>query len=532
MKASPSLFFLITLIAMPTPAAVIPLGISLAERQELTRSNGSDPATLDPQLAEALPDNMITHDLFEGLTSIDNAGHLQAGLATSWERKDSNTWIFHLRPDARWSDGVPIRASDCVYSVRRLLDPALHSPYASGFGSVLKNGQAVADGKMPLDALGVRALDDNTVEWVTAYPVAIFPELLANAQWGPVPRHTIQQWGKDWLNPGKLVSSGAFRLTAWTPGQSIVLEKNRQYWDAASVVLQRVNYLPVEDLNQDVALYFAGKTDFVFQLPPGEFNKLRRSHPDEVKNSPLLSLRYFSLNLRDPLLRDARVRQALSMVVDRDRLAQSITADGQSPAYSVILQGLRGATPSRYDWQSWPMAQRVAAAKQLLRDAGVAPHAPLRMIYNTSEYQKTLSEYLASEWRTKLDLDATLESTDYPTLMQKRHQGQFQIARNGWTADYNDAISMLSIVRCGDAENVSGSCNQAAEALIERANLSPDPEQRSTLLTEANRLIMQDYTIIPLLQYSDSRLVKPYVGGYGQNPLGRYRSKDIYITLH
>ncbi|MBT2866391.1 peptide ABC transporter substrate-binding protein [Chromobacterium violaceum] len=532
MKASASLLFLITLIAMPAPAAVIPAGADLAERQELIRSNGSEPATLDPQLAEALPDNMITHDLFEGLTAMDNAGRLQAGLAVSWERKNPDTWIFHLRPDARWSDGVPIRAADVVYSIQRLLDPALHSPYANGFGGVLKNGVAVTAGKMPLAEAGVRAVDDYTVELVTAYPVAFLPELLANAQWGPVPRHAIQRWGKDWVNPGKLVSSGAFRLVAWTAGQSIVLEKNRQYWDADSVVLQRVNYLPVEDLGQDVSLYFSGKTDFVFQLPPGQFDKLRLSHPAEVKNSPLLSLRYFSLNLRDPLLRDVRVRKALSMVVDRDKLAESITADGQSPAYSVILQGLRGAAPSSYEWQSWSMADRVAAARQLLKEAGVAPHRQLRLIYNTSDYQKTLSEYLASEWKSKLGLDSQLESTDYPKLMQKRHQGQFQIARNGWTADYNDAISMLGIVRCGDAENVSGGCNQTAEDLIERANLSPDPEQRSALLTEANRLIMQDYTIIPLLQYSDSRLVKPYVGGYGQNPLGRYRSKDIYIIRH
>lgn len=147
MKASASLLFLITLIAMPAPAAVIPAGADLAERQELIRSNGSEPATLDPQLAEALPDNMITHDLFEGLTAMDNAGRLQAGLAVSWERKNPDTWIFHLRPDARWSDGVPIRAADVVYSIQRLLDPALHSPYANGFGGVLKNGMAVTAGK-------------------------------------------------------------------------------------------------------------------------------------------------------------------------------------------------------------------------------------------------------------------------------------------------------------------------------------------------------------------------------------------------
>ena len=247
----------------------------------------------------------------------------------------------------------------------------------------------------------------------------------------------------------------------------------------------------------------------------------------------MLGLRYYSLNAKDPVMKDKRVRQALSMVIDRDILAAKITADGQSPAYSVMVKGTAGADVTSYDWVKWPMAQRVAEAKKLLAAAGLQPGSKIKFTYNTSEYHKKMAIFAASEWKTKLGLNTELENMEFKVLLKKRHDGEYQIARNGWVADYNDATTFLTLVQCGSDQNDNGNCNPKAEELIKKGNLAKTPAERKQLLTQATKMIMDDYPIIPLLSYTTPRLVKPYVGGYtGKNPLDRYRNKDLYIIKH
>lgn len=514
-------------------AAKVPAGVQLSPKQELVRNNGSEPETLDPAIAESVGANNLTRDLFEGLTATDADGKVVPGVAETWKQKDPTTWVFNLRKNAKWSDGTPVTADDFVYGWQRFLDPKTASPYASTYGTFVLNGLEVAEGKKKPAELGIKALDKYTLEVKTPYPVAFLPDVVSNLNLGPVPKAAVEKYGKDWTKPGKMVSNGAFVLKDWQVNSKVVLEKNPQYWDAKNVQLTRVTYLPVEDGYADVKLFQSGENDWVYQLPPGTYDKYKAEFPKDIRNAPMLGLRYYSFNNKDPLLKDVRVRKALSMVIDRDILAKKITADGQVPAYGVIVRGTSGADVTTYDWASWPMAKRVEEAKKLLAAAGVKPGTKIKFTYNTSEYHKKMAIFAASEWKTKLGLDTQLENMEFKVLLKKRHDGDFQIARNGWVADYNDATTFLTLVQCKSDQNDNFNCNPKAEELIKQGNASQDAAKRKQLLTQAAKLVMEDYPMLPLLQYTAPRLVKSYVGGYSlKNPMDRYRSKDLYIIKH
>ena len=514
-------------------AATVPAGVKLHETQELVRNNGSEPETLDPALAEGVPSNNVIRDMFEGLTAIDSSGKVVPGVAESWKQSDPQTWVFKLRKNAKWSNGDGVTAEDFVYGMRRFVDPATASKYASTYGIFLQNAKEIIDGKKPTSELGVKALDPYTLEIRTPFPAGFLPEVVSNLQLGPVHKATIDKFGKEWTKPANMVGNGAFTLKEWQVNSKIVLSKSPTYWDAKNVQLTKVTYLAVEEQNADVKMYESGENDWVYQLPPGSYDKFKTQYPKDIRNTNMLGLRYYSLNNADPVLKDMRVRKALSMVIDRDILAQRVTADGQVPAYGVIVNGVAGANVTAYDWAKWPMDKRVAEAKKLLAEAGVAPGTKLKFAYNTSEYHKKMAIFAASEWKTKLGIDLEMEAMEFKVLIKKRNDRDYQMARNGWVADYDDATTFLTLVQCDSDQNSHGNCNRKAEALIDEGNKSLDQAKRKTLLTQAAKLIMDDYPMIPLLQYTVPRLVKPYVGGYtNTNALDRYRAKEIYIIKH
>ncbi len=514
-------------------AAIVPPGVQLAAKQELVRNNSAEVETLVPNAVESVGGANVSRDLFEGLTATDAEGNVVPGVAQSWEQKDPTTWIFHLRKNARWSNGEPVVANDFVYGCQRLVDPKTASPYASVFGVFLLNGADIAAGKKALNTLGVRAIDAYTVEIRTPYPVSFLPELVSNGNVGPVNRAAVEKYGRDWTKPGKLVSNGAFMLKDWQVNSKLVLTKNPQYWDAANVQLNQVTYLPIEDENADIKLFQSGENDWVYQLPSGTYAKYKQQFAADMKLAPMLGLRYYAFNTKDPLLKDVRVRQALSMVIDRDIVAQRVTADGQIPAYGLIVKGVKGADVTAYDWSTWPMSKRVDEAKKLLAAAGVKPGTTLHFALNTSEYHKKMAIFAASEWKTKLRLNTDIDAMEFKVLIKKRHTGEFQIARSGWVADYNDATTFLSLVSCGSDQNDNANCNPQADALMKQASESTDQAKRTQLNTQAAKLVMDDYPLLPLLQYTVARLVKSYVGGYSiKNPMDRYRSKDLYIVKH
>ncbi len=511
----------------------VPPGTQLAAKQEMVRNNGPEVESLDPALAESTGAGFILGDVFEGLTAIDHHGKAVPGAAESWTQPDPVTWIFKLRPGALWSNGQPVVAEDFVYGWRRFIDPKTASPIASTYAAYILDGAEVLAGKKPLAALGVRAIDAHTLEVKTPGPEPFLPMVLAESLFAPEPRAVVEKFGKDWTRPGNLVGNGAYVLKDWQVNSKVVVEKNPKYWDAANVTLTRVTYLAVEDGSADLKLYQSGENDMMLQLPPGSFAALKAQYPKDVHNGPNLGVRFYALNNRDPLLKDVRVRKALSMVIDREILASKVTADGQVPLYGLFVKGLAGADETRYDWADWTMDRRVAEARKLLAEAGVKPGTKVTITYNTSEYHKKMAIFMASEWKTKLGLDTQMDSMEFKVLLRKRQNAEYQVARSGWLSQINDATLFLTLIQCGSDANDDKSCNPKADELIRQGTQTADPAKRKALLTEAARLAMDDYPLLPLLQYSTPRLVKPYIGGYDDtNNVDTYRSKEFYVIKH
>ena len=294
---------LLAVFSGATMAANVPKGVQLHDKQELTRNNGSEPETLDPALAEGVPANNIIRDMFEGLTAVDGSGTIVPGVATSWKQTNPTTWVFNLRKDAKWSNGDPVTTEDFVWSLRRFVDPATASKYASTYGKFIANGADIVDGKKKPEELGVKAIDKHTLEITTAFPVNFLPDVVSNLQLGPVHRATVEKHGKAWTKPGNIVSNGAFTMGDWQVNSKVVLNKNPQYWDAKNVQLTKFTYLAVESGDADVKLFESGENDWVYQLPPGTYEKYKAQYPKEIRNAPMLGIRYYSLLNTDPVLK-------------------------------------------------------------------------------------------------------------------------------------------------------------------------------------------------------------------------------------
>ncbi|MBB5190080.1 oligopeptide transport system substrate-binding protein [Silvimonas terrae] len=516
-------------------AANVPAGVKLADKQELVRHNGTEPDSLDPSLYETKPANYIDSDLFEGLTRNGADGSIQPGVAESWKQTDPRTWVFKLRKDARFSDGSPISADDFVYSWQRTVDPKTGSKYTILHEFIL-NAKDIVNGKKQPKELGVKALDKYTLEVKTTDVVPFFPGLAAMGNMAPLKKDAIEKNGKDWVKPGKMVSNGAYMLSEWVPNNRVVLVKNPNYWNAKSVVVTKVTYNPVESDDTALKMYKSGEMDWTDEIPTGIYASLKSQFGNELRNTPWLGVYYFNLNNKLPEFQDKRVRQALSMVIDRDILTQKVTGNGETPAYSLFVKGTIAGTPTTYAWTKEPMAQRVAEAKKLLSDAGYGPGKKplnLKITYNTNEMHKKISLFLASEWKTKLGLATSMENQEFKVFVKTRHDGAYQLARNAWIADYNDATTFLDLVRCGSAQNDTFYCSKTVDGLIAEGNQQTDSAKRTAAYSKAMETAMEDYAVIPMFQYSKARLVKSYVGGYtNTNYLDDYLTQDFYIIKH
>ncbi|WP_321815264.1 MULTISPECIES: peptide ABC transporter substrate-binding protein [unclassified Paraburkholderia] len=525
---------LIAIQAVPAQAVAIPAGTQLAPKQEITRQIQAEIESLDPARIESTNANLVGLDIFEGLTRIDAAGKVTPGVAASWTRSAPDTWVFTLRHDAKWSDGHPVTAGDFVYAWQRVADPKTASPYTVTV-EFLKNAKAVIAGKQPVSNLGVRAIDPYTLEVKTEAPTPFFTELTANSSLAPVDRATVAKYGATWTRPGNLVSNGPYMLADWRPNDRIVLVRNPHYWNNAHVPITKVTWMPIESDETAMRMFQSGQIDMTYQLPSGQYPQLVKQFGAELRPSLQIGTVYYALNNTDPALRDARVRQALSMVLDRDLLTAKITQNGEKPAYGLIVEGTKGAQPFTPEWAAWPMSKRVETARGLLKSAGYSDSKPLAftLTYNTNELYKKTALFALSEWHTKLGVNAKIENIEFKVLLKQRHDGAYQIARDGWYADYNDAMTFFALIQCGSPQNDQRSCNPKVDDQVAEANRQADDAQRNATLTQAFALAMRDTPLLPLYQYSGARLVKSYVGGYTPtNNIDQRASQDMYIIKH
>ena len=522
-------------MVIPALAAQVPPGTALAEKQELVRNNGSEPSSLDPHKVESDVENNIISDLFEGLVSVSPAGEIEPRLAEKWENKDNTVWTFHLRPGVTWSDGTAITAQDIVWSWQRLVSPLTASPYASYPGNMhIVNGAEIAQGQKAPETLGVKAVDDATLEVTLTQPNAAFLAMLAHPSLVPLDKVLISRYGDKWTKPEHIVTSGPYKLSQWVVNERIVAERNPRYWDNAHTVINKVTYLPISFETADVNRYKAGEIDIVYTVPINQFAQLKKTMGDQLDVSPQLATYYYEFNTTRPPFNDPRVRRALNMALDKDIIAEKVMGQGQRPAWLISQPDIGGVKLHNPEYASWPRDKRIAEAKKLLSEAGYNESHPLvfNLLYNTSESHQRIAIAASSMWKKNLGVEAKLQNQEWKTMLDAMHTHNFDAVRYAWIADYDDAATFLNNFRTGDSENTSQYSNPVYDEALRNAAKASDSTARGKFYQQAEDLLGQDVPAIPVYHYVRTHLVKPWVGGFTPDKLGYYYTKDMYIKKH
>ncbi len=517
-------------------AASIPPGTQLAQDQSITINNGTEVASLDPHKTEGVPESDVITNLLEGLITTDSAGQLVPGVAQSWDRQQ-NVWTFTLRPEARWSNGEPVTAQDFVYSWQRLADPKTASPYASYLQYAhIANVDEVIAGRLPPAALGVKALDARRFQVTLSQPVPWFTAMLAHTALKPVYRPTIEQWGDKWTRPEHYVGNGAFILNNWVVNEKITLKRNPQYWDNAHTVIETVTFLPISSETSDINRYRSGGVDITNSaIPPELFPMLKKDLGSQVRVSPYLCTFYYELNNQRAPFNDARVRAAVKLTLDRQIIAEKVMGQGQIPAFSLTPPYIDGVHFSAPAWFRLTQAERNAQAKQLLAQAGYGEQKPLSftLLYNTSDQNKKQAIAAASMWKKNLGANVTLQNQEWKTMLNTRHEGNYDVARATWCADYNEPSTFLNMMLSDASTNTGFYRSPAFDALIAQSLNAADAKQRAALYQQAEAQLDKDSALVPVYYRVSVRLVKPWVGGYtGHDPQDRQDIKHYYIIKH
>ena len=498
----------------------------------LLRGLGSEPDSLDPQKARSDEAQRVLRDVCEGLTTLDKSGGVAPGIAASWRvSPDGRAYTFSLRHDARWSNGQPVVAADFVAGLRRLVDPETASQYAEVV-DVIVNASDIVAGRKPPESLGVSAPDPYTVVVQLRGPAPYLPALLSHPSTCPVNPVALVNERGAYARPGNLPSDGAFILSQWVHGSYIYLTRNRYYWNDATTRLDGVKYVITTDENSELTLYRADQLDVTDVIPRSQFDWIHSHLRDQLHIAPELAVYFYGFNLRRaPFAADARVRRALAMVIDREKLAQLVLRSGELPAYGWVPPGVADYTPQSPDYRALPLAQRIAAARKLYAAAGYSAARPLRfeLRYNTEEIHAELAVAIASMWQQALGAQVSLRAEEFGSLMQDIDRGDVQVFRSSWIGDYNDAYTFAQYFKSDFGINLAHYRNPAYDDLVDRAAGEVDPAKRRALLQEAERVMLRDQPVIPIYFYVSKHLVKPRVTGWYGNIMNVTYSKDLAL---
>ncbi|MGE9550102.1 peptide ABC transporter substrate-binding protein [Erwinia amylovora] len=517
-------------------AADVPPGTQLAARQEIVRHIKDEPASLDPAKAVGLPEIQVIRDLFEGLTNQDAQGNIVPGVATQWQTTDNKTWIFTLRKDARWSNGEPVTANDFVYSWRRLVDPKVGSTFA-WFAELagIQNAAAITKGEITPDKLGVIALDDHRLKVTLDKPVPFFVSLTANFSLYPVPEKIVEKSGKDWTQPGNLVGNGAYKLQERVVNEKLVLVRNDRYWDNAHSVLTKVTFVPINEESSATKRYRADDIDITESFPKNMYGLLKKQIPGEVYTPDQLGTYYYAFNTTKGPTADVRVRKALSWSIDRKIIAEKVLGTGEKPAWHFTPDVTAGFNAKPDFIQQHSQAELNAQAKALLAAAGYGPTHPLdlTLLYNSSENNQKIAIAVASMWKKNLGVTVKLQNQEWKTYIDSRNTGNFDVIRASWVGDYNDPSTFLSLLTSTHSGNIAKFKNADYDAVIEQASRETNGDKRNDDYNRAEQIIADQVPIAPLYQYTNGRLIKPWVKGYPiTNPEDVAYSRTMYILKH
>lgn len=495
----------------------------------LNRGISGEPETLDPHRSTSNQAVSVLRDIGEGLMSYKADGSLEPGVAHRWEESDDHlTLTFFLRPEARWSDGSEVIASDFVFSFQRLVDPRTAAPYAE-FVSAIVNTAEIVRGDLGPDELGVVAIDRLTLEIQLHTPTPHFLEILAHPSTFPISQTAFLAIGERLFTPENSVSNGAYILDERVIGSSITLSRNNLYWNDESTSIDRVNY-HVVDQDMEYDRYRAGDLDITANVPESIFSLIRKERPSELRVAPYLGIYYYGFNLtKAPFANNRKLRQALSMAIDRQVLVEKITGRGEIPAYTWVPPGVNMYGSEMSEFASLEREDRVALARQLFKEAGYNSGDELNfeLRYNTSNGHRRIALAIQGMWRDVLGIEAKLANEEFAVFISSvRNKQDTQVFRLSWTGDYNDALSFLQILKSDNPSNLTGYANPAFDDLLAQAEREADPIVRRFQLERAERLAMADFPVIPLYFYVSKHLIDNSIIGWEDNVM------DVHLTKH
>ena len=512
---------------------------------------GSNPETLDPALNSAVDGGNTIITVFETLLIINENNEAVPGQAESWTTsEDGLTWTFTMRDGLKWSDGTDLNAKDFEYSFKRMADPDTAAPYAEtclgmidGFEEAA--GFPDADGNPTvepnLDALNVKASDDGkTLTIVLAYPCSYFDKIVAFAAMSPVQKATVEANGDAWCtSPDTYVCNGPFMITEWTPSERIVLTKNPNYvggWDSSKIVSESITLLLLEDSSASFAAYNSGEAQLIKDVPTDEIPSLTKAEDGgDFYVDTILGTYYVSLNLKRDAFKDAKVRRALSLAIDRDYVANTIMQGTYSTADSIVGPGIVDENGYFHDNGNAPYISadyeaNLAEAKKLLADAGYPNgegYPTLEYSTNDAGYHVPLAEYLQQAW-SDLGITLTISKMEWSSFTAARRAGEYDVARNGWVMDYNDPSNMIELFCSGNGNNDGKYSNPEFDAAIEASRVA-DVSEHFAQLHKAEDILMEDTGCLPIAYYNDYWLQSPALKGTWHSPYGYWYLQYGYI---
>lgn len=510
-------------------------------RTTFVRDNAEEPYTLDPAKAQSVYSTNVLFDIGAGLFALNQANQPVPDIAYKWSRKVyaknvySNfivrdvpvimhkkgdvVYTFYLRKNAKWSNGKPVTAQDFVYELRRVVDPKTASPSSYKI-TAIKNAQAIMDGRLPPDHLGVVAVNDHELKIYLDHPVYYFLNIMADPVTYPIYVPDFKKYGDLLFTPDHYVSDGAYNLKQWVHNGFVLVSKNNDYWDADHVHIPNVKFVPIVNRSSALNQYKSGQVDYTQYLPTGNLAALKKQLPGQIYTTPSLRLEYLDLNLtKAPMKDNLALRKALSMVIDRKAIVQHVTNEGDIPVYSFFPPSIENGMYARiqYKWATWTMKKRIEIAKQLYKHAGYSSAHPLSLTieYNTDPTHKKVMEAVANMWHQTLGVNVTLENMEHKVFLDEREAHHYAaVARDGWAADFNTIDNYASMWTCGNVENSPDYCNKHYDALIVEGEKQVHYAAAYQYYSQALELIMQDYPIIPLYSEVNVHAMKPYIKGY------------------
>lgn len=507
-------------------------GEALADDQTFTYSLLDEFTTADPQMVEDVSGSYFVRDLFEGLMNQDADGNLIPGVATGYTTNEAkDVYTFTLRNNARWSDGNPVTAHDFVYAWRRLADPATASPY-SWFADImaLENVGAVMSGESPPEALGIRALDNHTLEVRLTASLPYFAAMTTHASTFPSPQWTVRTFGDGWTKPGNIVGNGAYVLTEHIPNETATRERNTMYWNNDATIIDKVVTLVINDENTDFTRWEAGETD-KGAVPSGQYPRLKAEYPDEAISFPRLCTYYMTFNLSPSgpeAFKDVRVRQALSYALDRSVVTDKVLQGGQIQAFTFTPGATAGFEVPAVAFGQMSQDQRNVNAKLLMAAAGYGPDNPLKFeyMYNTSEGHKKIAIAAQQMWKETLGAEATLANQEWKTFLKTRGGQNFDVARGGWCGDYNEASTFLDLMTTPSGYNDGKFSNAEVDELMTSARTMSDATSNYTRVEE---IMANEMPIIPVYHYTGVFMLRNNLKGWPFNNVEQnVYSRDLY----